>query len=50
MIIDCLWSSAVARWSESGIDDLQLALPDPDVINPRTLRAAGDAAPGLKMT
>ena len=50
MLIDCLWSLAVARWCESGTDDLQLALPDPDVISPRTVRAGDDGAPGPKMT
>ena len=50
MLIDCLWSLAVARWSESGTDEVRLALLDPDEINPRTLHTSDDGPPGQKMT
>ena len=35
MLIDCLWSLAVARWSASGTDEVRLALLDSDEINPK---------------
>ena len=50
MLIDCLWSLAVARWSESGVDDLRLELPDPDEINPRMLQSSDDGPSGQHMS
>ena len=50
MLIDCLWSLAVARWSESGTDEVRPAFLDPDEINPRILHTSDDGPPGQKMT
>ena len=48
VLIDCLWSLAVARWSEGGTDEVRLAILDPDKINPRMLLDAGP--PGQHMS
>lgn len=48
VLIDCLWSLAVARWSESGTDEVRLAILGPDKINPRMLLEAGP--PGQHMS
>ena len=50
VLIDCLWSLAVARWSQKGADEVRLANFDPDKINPRMLLAADSAPPGQNMS
>ena len=47
-LIDCIWSLAVARWSQAGIDEVRIAVFDPDEINPRTL-ASDSGSTGHKM-
>ena len=48
VLIDCMWSQAVARWSQTGTDEVRLAILHPDRINPRMLLDAGP--PGQKMS
>ncbi|WP_423918555.1 hypothetical protein [Candidatus Poriferisodalis sp.] len=50
VLIDCLWSLAVARWSQEGTDKVRLAILDPDKINPRMLLTAGNGPPGHNMS
>ena len=48
-LIACLWSLAVARWSQTGTDEVRLAILDPDKINPRMLLTSNDP-PGQNMS
>ena len=50
MLIDLLWSLAVARWSEADIDEVRLEIPDPDEINTRTLLTGDSSPPGRNMS
>ena len=50
VLIDCLWSLAVARCSQAGTDEVRLAIFDPDEINPRMLLTGDSAPPGQKMS
>ena len=47
VLIDCLWSLAVARWSRAGTDQVRLAILDPDKINPRMLLDAGPSGQNM---
>ena len=49
VLIDCMWSLAVARWSQAGIDEVRVAVFDPDEINPSTL-TSDSGSTGHKMT
>ena len=49
VLIDCLWSLAVARWSQVGTDQVRLAILDPDKINPRMLLSS-DGPSGQNMS
>ena len=49
-LIDCLWSLAVARWSQAGTDEVRLAALDPDKINPRMLLTTESGSPGSNMS
>ena len=49
-LIDCLWSLAVARWSQAGTNQVRLAFCDPDEINPRMLLTGDTGPPGQKMS
>ena len=40
VLIDCLWSLAVARWSQAGADKVCIANLDPEKINPSMLHGA----------
>ena len=41
VLIDCLWSLAVARWSRAGAEEVTVANLDPAKINPMMLEEAG---------
>lgn len=49
VLIDCLWSLAVARWSQTGLDEVRVPTFDPDKINPSTL-TSDSGSPGHYMT
>ena len=48
VLIDCMWSLAVARWSQAGTDEVRVAAFDPDEINPSTL-TSDSGSPGHHM-
>ena len=50
VLIDCLWSLAVARWSQAGTARVRLANFDPDKINPSMLLTGDSAPPGQKVS
>ena len=49
VLIDCMWSLAVARWSQADVDEVRVPVFDPDEINPSTL-TSDSGSPGHKMT
>ena len=49
VLIDCLWSLAIARWSQAGLDKVRVPTFDPDRINPSTL-TSDSGSPGHYMT
>lgn len=50
VLIDSLWSLAVARWSQQDIDQVRIVNFDPDEVNPRMLLTAGSRPAGQSMT
>ena len=48
-LIDCMWSLAVARWSQAGTDKVRVPTFGPDEINPSTL-TSDSGSPGQHMT
>lgn len=50
VLIDSLWSLAVARWSKDGTEQVRLVNFDPAEVNPRMLLTADSAPPGQNMT